>query len=117
MVETHGHCLALHAGHASRVSCIRHDYFGVSNIAHVSRTSSILILLDLLASITLGYQVLDNFFKLLLADRALHDKVHFVEGFNECLIVVLLFELFVEVEFKGKVLLDVLGDFSSCVAQ
>ena len=46
---------------------------------------------------------------------SLHDVVHFIEVLDECLVVELLLEAGVEIEFEGEVALDVLSHFGAWV--
>lgn len=98
VVEAQGDCLAVDAGHAAGISSVGYDDLGLSDVAHVGSASCELMLMCLFGPIALGDELVYDIFELFSADRTLHDEVHLVEGFDQGLIVVLLFELFVEVQ-------------------
>ena len=63
----------------------------------------------------MGYVVPDDGVDLFESSLSLHDVVHLVEVFDEGLVVELLLEAGVEVEFEGEVALDILGHFGAWV--
>lgn len=98
VVETQGNGFAIDAGHAARIPSIGHDYLSISNVANIGSAACKLMLMRFFGSIALRDELVDDVLELLPSDWALHYEVHLVESFDQCLLVVLLFELFVEVQ-------------------
>ena len=110
MVETQWQSFTINTGHAPRISSIGHEYLRFGDETHISRASSVLIVL-LIAAVVVAEVLIDKCRDLSASDFCLDEVVHFVEGFAEGGFVEFVLEFVVEVEFGGKVLFTVLCDF------